>query len=479
MRGSAAGSEPAGNIKDRLLAALTPFGQQHLVAFWDDLDRSQQGRLADEIERIDFGLIDKLVHSQAAHENWADLARRAEPPPSFRLHGGASSFSHDEAVAAGRQALDRGEVGVILVAGGQGTRLGFDHPKGMYPVGPISKASLFQILIEKIIARSRRHGVEIPLYLMTSPATHDETVEYLDAHGRFGLQEDQLRIFCQGTMPAVDAATGRVLLADRHQIALGPDGHGGMLAALARSGSLKEIRERGIKHLYYLQVDNPIISMCDPAFLGYHVLAESELSMQAIAKRSLRDKLGNVVLIDGKLCILEYSDLNPLPDEILNRKAADGGPVFWAGSIGVHVFDVGFLERMAADAEALPFHIARKAVPHVDAKGKPVEPREPNAIKFERFIFDLLPSARHGIVVEVDGEQAFAAVKNAPGADTDSPEIMHRQMINLHRQWLEHAGAKVAEGVAVEISPLLAQDAEELEQRIEPGREVTQPTYFQ
>ncbi len=218
--------------------------------------------------------------------------------------------------------------------------------------------------------------------------------------------------------------------------------------------------------------------MCDPHFLGHHLLSHSELSTQVVAKGTSRDKVGNVVSIDGRLRIIEYSDLNPLADEVVERRSADGSPVFWAGNTAIHVFDVGLLERTAQSGTALPFHAAKKAVAHVDASGRKVEPREPNAIKFERFIFDLLPEARQTIVVEVDEAQAFAPVKNAPGDARDTPESVQRQMIALYGGWLRAAGCEVAPGVAVEISPLFAQSAQEVAARLRPGLVVTQPRYF-
>ena len=325
------------------LARLCAAGQEHLLAFWDQLDTAARESLVAQIDRIDFDLLRRLGGEGQAPEAWADLARRAQAPTAIRL-ADRQAAQVAEARARGLEALSRGELGVILVAGGQGSRLGFDHPKGMFPIGPVSGAPLFQILLEKILARGRAAGKPIPLYLMTSPATHDETVAYLAEHKNFGLASADVHIFCQGTMPAVDAQTGRVLLADRGSIAASPDGHGGMLAALAASGGLAHARSRGVRHLFYLQVDNPLVLVCDPEFLGYHLLARSELSSQVVAKRSLRDKVGNVVALDGRLRILEYSDLNPLPDDVLDRRMPDGGPVFWAGSIAVHAFDLDFLE---------------------------------------------------------------------------------------------------------------------------------------
>ena len=240
------------------------------------------------------------------------------------------------------------------MAGGQGTRLGFDHPKGMFPIGPLSGKTLFQIHVEKIVAAGRRYGVRIPLYLMTSPATHEETVAFFAAHDRFGLPAEDLIVFCQGTMPAVDAQTGRVLLEAPGRIAASPDGHGGMLAALDRSGALADIERRGIRHLFYFQVDNPLVDICGREFSGYHLLAQSEFSTQVIAKRDPLERVGNVVQVDGRLMVIEYSDL---PEEAANRRNADGSLRIWAGSIAVHVMDTALLAAAGRGGRgpALPY----------------------------------------------------------------------------------------------------------------------------
>jgi UDP-N-acetylglucosamine/UDP-N-acetylgalactosamine diphosphorylase len=282
-------------------------------------------------------------------------------------------------------------------------------------------------------------------------------------------------VFCQGTMPAVDAVTGRVLLAAPDRLFASPDGHGGMLAALDRSGGLRDIRNRGIEELFYFQVDNPLAQVCDPEFIGYHLLACSELSTQVIAKQLPAEKVGNVVTVDGRMRIIEYSDL---PASAGERRNAQGGLELWAGNTAIHVLDVAFLERVRNDEHRLPFHRAHKAVPYVDENGRLVEPSQPNAIKFERFIFDLLPAAEHAIVVEVEPGKAFAPVKNAPGAKIDSPELVQAAMTSLAREWLTEAGAEVASDAVVEISPLFALDATELKRKLIPGRKFTGATYL-
>ncbi len=465
---------------------LRSHDQHHLLTFWNELSPAERDTLVEQIRGIDFAELSRLLAGQEAATDWGALARRAEPPPAFRLSdtSGRRQFSADEARARGETALAAGHVGAILVAGGQGTRLGWPHPKGTYPIGPVSKAPLFQIIFERLVALGRRCSTSIPLYLMTSPATHEETVAYLDEHQRFGLAADDLQIFCQAQMPAVDAATGRVLLEAPGRVALSPDGHGGMLTALSRSGGLDDMARRGLQHLFYFQVDNPLVPIGDPEFLGYHLLSHSEMSTLVIAKQQSKDKVGVLVAIDGRVRIIEYSDL---PDDVAAQRDSSGGLRFWAGNTGVHFFEREFLERVQHRATGLPIHLARKKVPHIAAieksgsgksLGTQIEPTEPYAIKFERFVFDLLPEARHAIVVEADAGRTFAPVKNGPGAASDSPEAAQAAMVRLHAEWLRAAGAEVAPDVAVEISPLFALDAAELAGKIKPGLQVTKPTYF-
>jgi len=462
-------------MKEELLALLTGHGQEHLLAFWDKLDDTRRESLAAEIRKIDFPKIRRAFESRNNQIEVLASIGRAVDPPAFRLDSKNNRFSPDQARKRGAEALARGEVGVVLVAGGQGTRLGFDHPKGVFPIGPVSGNSLFQIHVERILAAGRRYGKPIPLCLMTSPATDSETRRFFDQHHRFGLPEDELRIFQQGTMPAVDAETGKVLLAQPGRVALSPDGHGGMLPALQASGTLDDLEARGIKSLFYLQVDNPLVDICCPEFIGYHLLAESELSSQVVAKRTPGDRVGNVIQIDGRLWVVEYSDL---PDEVARRTRPDGSLAIWAGSIAVHVMDVAFLRRMTGRTDALQFHVAKKKVAYVDSSGRRIEPKTPNGVKFERFIFDLLPLAANATVVEMDRQRCFAPLKNGPGAAQDTPELAKAQMVSLATEWLHQAGATVSAGVDVEISPVFALDADELKEKIHPGTCVNQSMYF-
>jgi UDP-N-acetylglucosamine/UDP-N-acetylgalactosamine diphosphorylase len=468
--------------KEDLLARLEPIGQEHLLAFWEKLSDADRASLAEQIERVDAGLFQRLKteHQQKAaadddRSQWAGLAARAEPPPAMRLGGKGVTFTRDQAWAIGAAVLQMRHVGMILVAGGLGTRLGFDQPKGMFPIGPLSGRSLFQVLIEQLLAVGRRHGVAIPLYLMTSPATDEATRKFLSEHNNFGLPQQDLHIFCQGTMWAVDSDFRRILLEAPGSLFLGPDGHGGMLSALTASGCLADAQRRGIKHLFYGQIDNPLLQVCDELLIGSHVLAGSEMTTQVVKKRDPLERVGNVVQIDGRVQIIEYSDL---PEDSARPTDEGGGLKLWAGNLAVHVFEVDFLERQARDEHGLPFHRAHKKVACLDAQGRRVEPDEPNALRFERFIFDLLPRAARALVVEADPFYAFAPVKNSDDEPTDNPRLAKEAILSLHRALLRQAGIEVETGVPIEINPLWASTVEEIRQKLAPGTYLDQPTYF-
>lgn len=430
--------------------------QEHLLHWWDKLNNGQRGLLVTQIEAIDFPLIGKLFAERIAgdppvDESPASRAERARTPSNLvRLPvSDADRVTRNQAAQFGEQLLAAGKVGVILVAGGQGSRLGFPHPKGMFPIGPVTERTLFQLLAEQLLARSRQFRVSIPCYVMTSESTHDETVAFFEGQNFFGLDADDVRFFQQASMPAVDATTGQILLAEKGRIASSPDGHGGMVAALSHAGLLDEMRQRGVDTLYYHQVDNPTTIVCDPEFLGLHAVHKSEMSTKVVAKRTPTEKMGVVVDVDSRAQIIEYSDL---PDELAAKTDDDDQPIFWAGNTAIHAFNREFLERIAATEDALELHVAHKNVPHIDDTGTLVEPTAENAYKFERFIFDALPHTQTALVVETDRTCEFNPVKNATG--DDSPETSRGALTAIYRGWLRENGVEVAADADVEISPL-------------------------
>jgi UDP-N-acetylglucosamine/UDP-N-acetylgalactosamine diphosphorylase len=375
--------------------------------------------------------------------------------------------------------LRRGEVAVLLVAGGQGSRLGFDHPKGMYPIGPVSNHTLFQIHAEKVLATSRRYGKPVPFLIMTSPATDAETETFFEQHKYFGLPPSDVHFFCQGTMPALDLATGKLLMEAPGRLFTSPNGHGGTLTALADSGLLDRMKLQGIRQIFYFQVDNPLVKVADPVFLGHHLRANAEMSSKIVPKESPTDKVGNMVLIDGRCSIIEYSDL---PKELAEQRDATGRLRIWAGSPAIHYFSVDFLERVTRGHTRMPFHVARKKVPHIDERGNHVEPTKENALKFEMFIFDVLPRADRWTVVETSRREEFVPLKNATGAD--SPAVVKQAISDRAGDWLTRAGVSVPRrpdgsvAVPLEISPLYALDAEELANKVDRTIKITEPTFL-
>ena len=457
------------------MSLLAAHGQQQVLRFWDQLSHTQRDRLRQQIESLDLDLLDALLAGTDAEKDFAALAAAAESPPAVCADGSGTSWTPDQARQRGEQALRDGEVGTVIVAGGQGTRLGFDHAKGVFPIGPVSGRTLFQFFADRLLATRRRYGARVPLYLMTSDATDAETRDYFETNEFLGLDPQDVIIFKQGTMPAVDARTGKLLLSAADSLALSPDGHGGTVTALAKNGCLADASDRGVKHLAYIQVDNPLADLCDPTLIGHHLMAQSEMTTQVVRKREPLERVGNVVSIEGRIEIIEYSDL---PEEAARARSDDGQLKLWAGNIAVHVIDLAFLQRASQSAQSLPFHRALKKVAHRSDDGGMIEPEEPNATKFERFIFDLLPEAKNAFVVEAIAAESFAPVKNAEGAASDTPSLARTAISDLHRSWLERAGAVVDQDVKVEINPRFAMDFGELGEKIPPNSTIDADRYF-
>ncbi|HEX3313884.1 MAG TPA: UDPGP type 1 family protein [Gemmataceae bacterium] len=451
---------------DRL---LKQYGQEHVLEGWRKLDPERRRVFVQELKQLDISEL-RALYERRHEKTTLPLAESIAPLPR-------PAEGHDaELRLSGTLAFKRGEIAFLIVAGGQGTRLGFDHPKGMFEVGPVSKRTLFQIHAEKVLALNRRFGHDFPLLLMTSPATHDETVAFFVEKNWFGLPKASVVFFQQGTMPALDLATGKLLVEEPGRLFLGPNGHGGTLTGLADHGLLDELGRRGIRTIYYFQVDNPLVHLADYVFVGRHLAKRAEVSSKVVAKQFPTEKLGNLALIDGRCGIIEYSDL---PEELARATDDRGRPKLWAGNPAIHLFDVGFLQRVVGGAERIPWHIAKKKVPHL---GDPAPAKE-NALKFERFIFDVLPLADRWTVTATTRPEEFEPLKNAEGPE--SPATVRQAIIEQAGRWLEHAGAKVprnAEGkvaVPIEISPLVALEAADLEGKIPTGTRFDQPTYLQ
>ena len=456
-------------------------GQIHLFGFTEGLSSQQKAEFLRGIEGLDCQRIPEWIEKYVKNDGSMKVPEHFDPAPSYPSAPRSSEQSekYDKAINIGENLIRAGKVAGFVVAGGQGTRLGFDGPKGNYPTSPVKNKTLFQLFSENLLATSKKYDIIIPFYIMTSPINYDATVEIFEAADYYGLGAENVFIFQQGTLPNFDF-DGKILLAAKHRIATSPDGHGGSLKALYNSGSVADMRKRGIEHISYWQVDNPLIHPIDPLFIGLHVLDEAEMSSKALLKTGPLEKVGNFCQVDGKVAVIEYSDL---PDEAAHRKNPDGSLAFELGSIGIHMIDVSFIEKLNKDGDfALPFHRAVKKIPFVDSDGTPVKPESPNGVKLETFVFDAIPLAENSVILQTVRAEEFAPVKNATG--TDSAEVTRQMMIDRAAAWLEKAGIEVPRKLdgspdcLLEIAPGFALTAEDLKAKldqippIKPGDEL-------
>lgn len=435
-----------------LRAKLEAIGQGSVLHFFAELDPAGRQRLARQIDALELDHIALLIDQQVKHKPHLELPKDIQPAKAYPRQPGAEYRElYQRAEDRGREMLRQGKVGAFLVAGGQGTRLGYEGPKGEFPVTPIKNKPLFQVFAEQLTAWSLDAGRVIPWYIMTSDLNDGPTKAFFKQHGHFGYDPAAIFFFEQGMMPAF-LLDGRMLLAEKSSLALSPDGHGGSLRALARSGALADMRRRGIEHLSFFQVDNPLVHCIDPLFLGLHDLTGSEMSSKTIPKADALEKVGNFVIADGVLQVIEYSDL---PESLARQTNADGTLRFNAGSIAIHALKVGFIERLNEGGRLqLPWHRAEKKVPYVDEDGRSIKPDKPNAIKLEQFVFDAIPLAKNPMIYTTERAEEFSPVKNAQG--NDSPQTSRRDQVRRAARWLKEAGSKVDEQAIVEISPLLA-----------------------
>lgn len=463
------------HVPDGLARTLRDFAQEHVLGGWDQLSVDSRKALVAQLERLNLAELRELYARRDEKINLPPLESIAPLPRPDDDPSKRAKFRE-----IGEEAFRRGAVAFLVVAGGQGSRLGFDHPKGMFAIGPVSNKTLFQIHAEKVLALSRRFATSIPLLVMTSSVTHGETVAFFDEQKFFGLSPEQVKFFEQGAMPALDLETGRLLMEAKDRIFLGPNGHGGTITGLAEHGLLTWLKSLGIATISYFQVDNPLVNLADFVFIGRHLEQRAEVSSKVVAKQFPTEKLGNLALIDGRCGIIEYSDL---PESLASATDDQGRPTFWAGNPAIHLFDVGFLERMTADASAMPWHLARKKVPCLNEAGEMVQPERENALKFERFIFDVLPRAERWTATTTTRAEEFEPVKNATGAE--SPATARQAIIDLAGRWLESHGASVPRDkdghvtAPIEISPLAAIEPADLAGRISGAIQVQGPLYFE
>ena len=441
--------------------------ENHQLALAQALEKAapaDRAAIEKQLSAVNWEELSRLIRDYVFQKPETEVPDDLTPAPFFPFppKTDAEKIRYAEAEAAGKSLLAQGKVAALIVAGGQGTRLGFDGPKGTYPITPVLKKSLFQYFAESLARASEKAGAPIHWYIMTSEINDGPTRAFFEEHHYFGLNKQDVTFFTQGMMPAI-AYNGDLLLGGKDTLALAPNGHGGTLLALRKSGALDRMKADGVEYISYFQVDNPLVPVVDPLFIGLHHLEGSEISARMLPKTNPYEKLGNFCITGGRLQIIEYSDM---PAELAERRKADGTLDFLAGSPAIHVISREFVERLTADGQLhMPWHRADKKVAYLNENGEMVKPEEPNAVKLESFIFDALPLAKKTMVLEGCREELFAPTKNATGVD--SAESCRAMLVARDARRMELAGIAIprkADGTPdciVEVSPRCVFDDED------------------
>ncbi len=451
------GRKEAEMTESECLKKFADLGQGRLFEHWDARPPEMKRRLMEDLNGLDAAVLEKLLRRLGEQPQHAVGIR---PAPFIPLE---RSREDAEAVRMGEDLIRAGKTAFLTVAGGQGSRLGFDGPKGMFPVTPIRRLSLFALFAENLAAARERYGARIPWLIMTSTQNEQATRGYFARENHFGLGRDSIRFFIQGALPSL-SPEGGLLLAEDGGLFYNPNGHGGTLEALRSSGILEEMQDGGVEELFYFQVDNPLVTVPDPLFLGVHRRAGSDMSSKVVRKAFAEDKLGTIAVLSGGRCaVIEYSDL---PEGVMREKGPDGGLLHSHGSIAVHLINAGFIARGGFE---LPLHIARKKVRALNPVPAGTEIVEREAVKFEMFIFDAIPNARAPVFFETDRAEEFSPVKNKTGVD--SVETCVRGQIEKYAGWLSECGLSMPRDMegrpahAVEIGARFAPDRAALKGR--------------
>lgn len=462
------------NAPEMFRKHLEKFGQVHLIKFWDEIDTNQRKQLKEEINELDFtelqSFFERVTKNESEAADGEKLDDKLQPieESQFLSIRQTSSELIQQYEAEGLEQISKSHVGVLLMAGGQGTRLGFSHPKGMYDVGLPSKKTLFQIQAERIRKLQRLAFQKtgdlgrITWYIMTSEHTMEPTRAFFEHHDYFGLNAADVIMFEQGSLPCF-GFDGKILLDQKHVISKAPDGNGGIYRAVKSQGILNDMERRGVLYLHAHSVDNILIKVADPVFIGYCVQQRADCGAKVVEKSQPNEAVGVICIVDGKYQVVEYSEISTKAAE---QRNSDGRLTFNAGNICNHFFSTEFLKKIGNTFEQrLKLHVAKKKIPFVDNAGQRCIPEKPNGIKIEKFVFDVFEFAEKFVVLAVERQDEFSPLKNAESAGKECATTARNDIYRYHKKLIEAAGGCV-NGDICEISPLLSYDGEGLEQLV-------------
>lgn len=435
---------------------VNKYGQEHLLQYYNELTNAEQNRLLEQILSIDFEFVSSLYIELVLNKKNQMKNDDFSPLKPFMFED-CSREEKELYYNLGMEAIKKGKVGVMLVAGGQGTRLGHTGPKGTFSIGLPSNKSLFQLQCERLINLSLNAGRFIPWYIMTSPENHMETIAFFRNNNYFGYKEEYINFFKQGVIPLLDE-DGKILLSSKSQVSTGPSGNGSCFNSLRDSGMLDDIYKRGIEWMFLYGIDNSLVRVADPYFMGFTIKSDQLAASKVVSKLSSDENVGVLCYKNGHPAIVEYTELS---SEMVQKKNNNGELIFNNANIINHIFHVDFITESLLTK--LPFHIAHKKIPYINEHGVEIIPEKLNGYKFESFLFDTFTNLNDMAVLNVKREEEFAPVKNRYGLD--SPETAKKMMLDLHRQWLISQGcdSEVLIGKTVEISPLTSYYGENID----------------
>ena len=406
-------------------AVLKKYGQEHLLNNFENLDEAHKKELLKEIKGINFELVTSLYDStKKEKKNTKDEITPIDYLDKFKL---GDKYKYYENI--GKKAIKEGELAVVTMAGGQGTRLGHNGPKGTSDIELDSHKSLFELLSDGIKEEAKKYGVTIPWFIMTSRENNKATIEFFEKHKYFGYQKDKnIFFFIQGELPMMDTE-GKILIGEDGLIKLAADGHGGIYESLVKTGMTKKMKELGVKWVFIGGVDNCLVKMVDPVLMGVAIDQQVTVACKSVVKANPQEKVGVFCKRNGKPNVIEYTEIT---EDMAEARDKDGELLYGESHILCNLFSVDAVERMGANP--LPYHVAFKKAKYIDKDGNLVEPDSPNAYKFEAFLFDAFGEVDEMAVLRVKREEEFAPVKNADTAGVDCPKTareLYKKFYNL------------------------------------------------